>query len=104
MGMVHEYCKDSADLKWGDMPVWVTYLLLQLVGMAYSTWVTDLFPKYPTICGIPFFLVQFLPAALIYTYPFIFTDLGRHFAWNSPLWITVAWGAVRLVIESTIQL
>ena len=102
--MVHYYCEDSEDMKWGDSPVWLNYLILNVIGLAYSGGIAFLFPKYPTICGIPFFLYQFLPAFLLYAVPFIFTDLGKHFAWFSPLWVSVAWGAVRLVIESSIQM
>merc|ERR1712205_91598 len=64
--MVHEYAGESKDLKWGDSPVWLTYVIIQLFCMAYS-WVTVnyIFPRYPTVCGIPFFLIGFPPAFLI---------------------------------------
>lgn len=40
----------------------------------------------------------------IFAAPWIFTDLGKAAAIYMPLWVTVAWGAVRLIIESTIQM
>lgn len=102
--MVHHYAEHSDDMKWGDSPVWLNFLILNVIALVYSFFVTALFPKYPTICRIPFFLYQFLPALLLYAVPFIFTDLGKHFAMFCPLWVTVMWGSVRLVIESTIQI
>ena len=59
---------------------WVAYLILQLVCIAYS-WVacTYLFPRFPTIKGIPYFLLAFGTALLICLIPFC-TDFGKQFA------------------------
>lgn len=103
--MVNEYCSKSKHMKIGDIPVWVTYLVLQLIGIGYTVVMTDhVFPLYPTVAGIPFFLVSFLPAFLIFAVPWLFTDLGEQAAIHMPVWVTVMWGCVRLVIESTIQM
>jgi hypothetical protein len=101
---VHKYTSTSTFLKIGDAPIWQTYLILQLVCIAYS-WVacTYLFPRYPTIGGIPFFLVAFPPAFAICAVPF-FTDFGKEFAQNAPISVLTAWSAVRLMFESIVQM
>jgi len=103
--MVNEYAGNSTDLKMGDAPVWVTYLIIQLVCLAYS-WVTVnyAFPAKPTIFGIPFFLPGFAPAFLMCAFPFIVTDLGSEMAKNTPYWVLALWSTVRLMFESTVQL
>ena len=103
--MVSYYASESKDLLWIEgQPVWVTYVCIQLVAMAYS-WVACnyLFPAFPTVCGIPFFLPGFLPAFLIVAFPFVCTDVGSEMARNTPLSVLTAWSAVRLMFESTVQ-
>lgn len=103
--MVKEYAGESKDLKVGDSPVWLTYVIIQLFCMAYS-WVTVnyIFPRFPTVFGIPFFLIGFFPAFLIVAVPFLFTDLGWEMAKNAPLSLLAFWSAVRLQFESIVQL
>lgn len=103
--MVKEYASESKDLKIGDSPVWATYVLIQLLAMAYS-WVTVnyVFPRYPTVFGIPFFLLGFTPAFLIVAIPYVCTDLGWEIAKNAPISLLTFWAVVRLQFESTVQL
>jgi len=109
--MVKRYASESKDLKmdWGGemgtSPVWLTYVIIQLFCMALS-WVTVnyIFPRYPTVCGIPFFLIGFPPAFLIVAVPFLFTDLGWELSKNAPLSLLAFWSAVRLQFESIVQL
>jgi len=103
--MVHAYAGNSTDLKMGDVDVWVTYLIIQLVCIAYS-WVTCnyIFPKFPTVCGLPFFLLGFTPAFLMCAFPFIVTDFGSEMAKNTPYWVLAMWSGVRLQFESCVQI
>ena len=84
-------------------PTWVPFLVLQLIAMAWSYGCTWLFPKFPVICRLPFMLIGFTPAFVIYAWPFIFSDFGAEFAQKAPHWILAAWTMVRLCIESSIQ-
>ncbi len=81
-----------------------TYVISNLLAIGYS-WLacTYLFPRFPTIFGIPFFLVGFVPAFGLICYPF-FGNVGAEFAHNAPIWVLTAWSAVRLVMESIVQL
>jgi len=103
--MVNAYAGNSTDLKMGDAPVWVTFLIIQLVAIAYS-WVTVnyAFPAFPTIFGIPFFLPGFGPAFLMCAFPFIVTDMGSEMAKNTPYWVLAMWSGVRLQFESVVQI
>jgi len=101
---VKHYGADSKDLKMGSTPVWLTYVLIQLVAISYSWFTVNyVFPAYPTIAGIPFFLFGFVPAFAISAYPFVFTDLGSTMAQTMPLSLLAAWSGVRLMFESTVQ-
>ena len=101
--MVDNYTANSTFMKWGDMPIWVSYMILQLICIAYSfVACTYVFPKFPTVMGLPFFLLAFGPAFLICAIPFL-TDFGKEFAANAPLWVLIAWSAVRLQFESIVQ-
>jgi len=109
--MVIHYAPDAKDLAFEcpyvkvAVPVWGTYVAIQIVCLAYS-WVTVnyIFPSFPTICGLPFFLLGFFPAFVIVAAPFAFTDLGWEMAKNAPLSVLTAWSAVRLMFESIVQL
>ena len=100
---VDEYAEGDNAMKWGSMKVWVAYLILQLVCIAYS-WVacTYLFPRFPTIKGIPYFLLAFGTALLICLIPFC-TDFGKQFAASALIWVLTLWSGVRLVFESIVQ-
>ena len=100
---VDKYTANSTFLKWGSMDIWVAYLIIQIVCIAYS-WVvcSFLFERFPTIMGLPFFLLAFGPAFLICAIPFC-TDFGKEFAQNAPLWVLCLWSAVRLMFESIVQ-
>jgi len=101
---VKHYGADSKDLKLFDMPVWQTYVMIQLVCIAYSWFTVNyVFPAVPTIAGIPFFLFGFVPAFVIAAYPFVFTDLGSTMAKNMPFSLLAAWSGVRLMFESIVQ-
>ena len=65
--MVADYTEESTALKVAGMPIWATYVLIQLVCIAYS-WIvcSYLLPLVPTIFGIPFFLIFFGPALVIW--------------------------------------
>ena len=64
---VDKYTEHSDDMKWGDMPIWVAFLILQLLAIAV-TWVgvNYVFPKIPTFLGIPFLFLWFVPVFFIY--------------------------------------
>jgi len=81
-----------------------SYIYRQLACIAYS-WVATkyVFPKVPTIAGLPFFLIAFAPALLICALPFL-GPFGAEFAQNAPIWVLCAWSAVRLMFESIVQM
>lgn len=91
----------------GDMTLSTvqTFLLLQIVGLLLSLISCNyLFPKFPTVFGIPFILIGLTPPALFYVVPFL-TPFGKEFSESAPLWCLTIWGTfVRCFIESTIQL
>ena len=101
---VDKYTSDSSFLTMGGTPIWQTFLVIQLVCIAYS-WVacTYLFPRFPTLGGVPFFLVAFPPAFAICAVPF-FTDFGAEFAAKAPIWVLTVLPAVRLMFESIVQM
>jgi hypothetical protein len=90
-------------MRWGTDP-WLAFLIIQLVGVAYS-WVACnfLFPKMPCPLRIPFLFIGFGPAFLIFAIPFM-TGFGMEFAFNAPFYVFQLWSLVRFCIESTIQL
>lgn len=101
--MISEYCAESTALSWGELPMEAAYVITQLISLAYSFVACNyLLPMFPTICGIPFFLIFFPPAFLLAGWPF-FTDVGGEMAKNAPLWVLCAWSAVRLQFESIVQ-
>ena len=80
------------------------YVGLQIVCIAYSWFACkEGFVKFPTIAGIPYFLLAFTPAFLICAVPFL-GPMGAEFASNVPIWVLCAWSAVRLMFESIVQL
>jgi len=81
-----------------------TYIILQLLAIAYSWGVSNyLFPKFPTIFGIPFFLIGFIHAFVLSAYPLLRT-VGSELAKNEPIWLLTYWSAVRLKMESIVQI
>lgn len=101
---VDKYTENSNAMKWGNAPIWVCFLIFQLVGIGWS-WVACnyLFIRFPVILRIPFLFIGFTPAFLVYSVPFV-TDFGLEFATNAPLWVFQAWSLVRFCIETSIQL
>ena len=84
--------------------MWV-FFGFQLLAIVLSNFACNyLFPRFPTIFGLPFILIGFTPSFVLYSVPFM-TDFGREFSAKIPLWCLTIWGTLaRGMIESTIQL
>lgn len=97
--MIHEYGGDAQDFTWEH------FVYSQLALNVYS-WVMAnyVFPKVPTILGIPFFLFAFVPGILVCFIPFLATDMGTNFARNVPMWVLMLWACLRIQFESCVQM
>lgn len=91
-------------LGWG-MEDWIASLIVTLLLIIYSYVMANyVFPKYPVILGLPFFLVAFAPGLLLYNGVVLFTDFGKELANEMPLWVLALSATCRFVCESTVQL
>ena len=91
---VYTYAAESKDMGWK------AFLILNLIVIAYA-WVMAnyVFPLVPSVIGIPFFLIAFLPATLAFCYPYISADVSKLLSAKMPFWQLALLASSRLSLE-----